>query len=165
MNEYEKLVPSETRAFVDKCVAHARELIQRDGALSPIAFVGRFEGGGIAISDLAAFPKDVAVKVIREAAKQAKADYVLQIDEGWGLHVDTKEEVDALRSKYGQVKDMPGRVDMVTFLFQTYAGQFSAMPLREPFGETFTFGEVSFRLADHAEGSFMGLLPTRGKAH
>lgn len=165
MNEYEKLVPHETRAFVDALVAHARELMQRDGALSPIAFTGKFGGGGIAIDKLAVLPKDVAAKVIREAAKQAKADYILHIDEGWSFETDTKESVDAMRAKYGQVKDMPGRIDVVTFHFETYAGQFLAMPKREPFGETFTFGEPEFRLAPRAEGRFMGLLPTRGKAH
>jgi hypothetical protein len=165
MNEYEKLVPSETRGFVDRCVAHARELMQRDGALSPIAFVGTFNGGGIAIPALAMIPKDVAAKVITLAAKQADADFVLHIDEGWGLEAQTEESVKALHAKYGQVKDMPGRIDVVMFQFETYAGQFMAMPKREPFGEMFTFGEASFQLLGHAEGRFMGLLPTRGKAH
>lgn len=165
MNEYEKLVPSEARSFVAMCVEHARELLQRDGMLTPIAFVGKFDGDITAVASLAAFPKNVAAKVITLAAKHADADFILHIDEGWGLHVDSEKEVDALRAKYGEVKNMPGRVDMVTFMFQTYAGQFTAMPLREPFGKTFTFGAVSFRLAQQGEGTFLGLLPTRGKAH
>ena len=165
MNEYEKLVPSETRAFVVRCVEHAREMMQCNGALSPVAFVGKFGGGGILIDNLAALPKDIAVKVITAAAKKADADFILHIDECWMLSSDTKASVDALQDEYKQVRDMPGRIDGVMFNFETYAGQFSALPKREPFGETFTFGEPKFELVKRVEGRFMGLLPTRGKAH
>jgi hypothetical protein len=165
MNEYEKLVPSETRAFVDKCVGHARELMQRDGRLTPIAFAGNFDGGGIVIDRLAVLPKDAAAAVITHAAKQCNADFILHIDECWLYNTDSQAEAEAMQTQHKQVKDMPGRVDAVMFNLETHAGQFSALPKREPFGETFTFGEAEFRMAPRAEGRFISLLPPRGKAH
>ena len=165
MNEYEKLVPVELRGYIDGIVELARNNIERDGVLAPVAFVGTIGGNITVIGGLAYIEKDDAAKMIRKAAKQTKADFVLHVDEGWLKHATSKAEVDALKENHGQVRDMPGRVDVVMFSLETRMGQFFDAPVRQPHGETYTFGELKMQLMPDAEGRFMGLLPPLGKGH
>jgi hypothetical protein len=161
---YERLVPEETRAFVAHCVNQARENIERDGFLEPVALIGRFaeEPSVIAIGRLGVMPKDIAARLIRQTAHKADADFVLHIDEVWTANLKTRDE----RKQYGQVRDIPGRIDAVMFALHTHIGTFVALTERvtvDAAKKRYTFGAVDLDMMKEGEGRFVGLLPPRGK--
>lgn len=164
-DEYEKLVPLELRNYVEAMATVARENLERDGKLTPVAFIGTMDGNGTMLGGLAGLGKDGSARAIRAFAKKLDADFVLHIDEAWTTSTTDKDEVARLREKYKEVRLMPGRVDCVMFQLETRVGQFMGLPTREPFGETFTFGPINMQFMDHGEGRFVGLLPPLGKGH
>lgn len=172
MNEYEKLVPEETRAIVSKCIEHARYLLEKDGELSPVAFIGRFGGEMTVLAGLANIGKDNAAKEMREMARKVDADYLLHIDECWMLEtkVSDRAEAETLRAdtRGKAVRDMPGRVDGVMFNLETHAAIFAALVPRVTVDEAakrYTFGAVEFQVMREGEGRFIGMLHSRGNAN
>jgi hypothetical protein len=172
MNEYERLVPEETRAIVDKCIEHARHLLEKDGQLAPVAFVGRFGGEMTVLGGLGNIGKDLAAKMMRKTARELDADFLLHVDEVWLYESKdkTREEVEALRAESPgrQVRYMPGRIDAVMFNLETHLGTFLANVPRETVDEAakrYTFGTVEFAFMREGEGRFVGLLTPRGNAN
>lgn len=165
MSKYEQLVPAETRDFIDGLVEKVRENLERDGYIETVAFAGHFDGRLTIIPNIARLPKDVSSKLIRKIAGKVEADYALFVDEAWTLEATSKTEVDLLREQYGEVRNMPNRIDVVMFSLQTHAAQFLGMPKRITIDEAkkrYTFGAVEFEMMDGAEGRFVGLLPPKG---
>lgn len=168
MNDYEKFVPVECRLAVAAFIETARGLMEKEGELTPVAFVGRFDGGGDIVGGLHLMPKDMTPKIIRAVAKKIDADYVLFVTEVWLKPMDfkTRAEADAfyqrMSSEGGQVRDMPGRIDAVMFQLETYSGQFMANVPREGNEGAYTFGEPKFDLSRESMGRFVGMLPPRG---
>lgn len=164
-SKYELYVPREMREFVATCVEKARDFLEHDGMLTPVAFVGSLGGRCTVIGGLANMPKPVAAKLIANACKRYDAEFMLHVDEGWHANVNTKDEADALREKYGSVENMPGRIDVIMFQLETQVGVFMAMPRREEQlkrGKViYTFGEPKFDMMQLGQGTFIGLLPRR----
>jgi hypothetical protein len=167
MNEYEKFVPAEIRGMVEVMIEQARFNIEQDGVLEPVALVGTLDSCGL-VAGLSRISKDSAARVVRSLAKDKNADFVLWIDEAWLKSIDapTMAEAKRIREALGdEVKDMPGRIDVVLFSLQTHSGDYLARALREPLDGKpgkYTFGAVNFRKPNQTEGRFLSLLPPRG---
>lgn len=115
MNQYEKLVPEELRFMIETMAGTARGHIERDGKLSPMAFIGKFDGQAVLLGGLGNIGKDKAAAAMRKTAKEIDADFVLHIDEAWTTSTRDPKEVERLREQYKEVRLMPGRVDVVMF--------------------------------------------------
>jgi hypothetical protein len=164
MSDYEKFVPIEIRETVDGIAQQARINLERDGCLVPVAFVGRLGGDFTVCGNLARIPKEAAAQAVRALAKKQDADFVLWLDEAWlkAFTGSSKDEARRKREQYGgEVRDIPGRVDVVMFVLHTHAGVFVAQPLREEVEGKYTFGAVTFEAPMTAEGRVMSLLPPR----
>jgi hypothetical protein len=138
---------------VAACVQQSRSLIENEGALQSIAFVERFDRDVIMFPVIGLLPKEKAAKVIRFAAEEHEADYVLYVD--------------ALTLKHGEARAMTGATGLVIFQFETLASQFYAQAQRETAhdaaGNRYSmFGNVSFALAPIVSGCFMGRYQRRG---
>jgi hypothetical protein len=167
-SKYEQFVSREMREFVTLCVEHSREMLEADGRLTPVAFVGTIGGECSLVTGLAAMPKKVAAKVITATARKLDADFVLHIDEGWLKQFEgTADDFERLRAENnGEVRTMPGRIDVVLFNLDTRVGFFFAGPERTIIGErdgepVYSFGDAEFNLMENGSGTFVGLLPKR----
>ena len=162
MTEYEKLVPLEVREFVFVFIEQARAALKKDGYLTPVAVVGQFGGATEIIGGLGNMPKDVSVALIRKRAARINADFTLFVDEIWMKAFTTETETEDARKEYGEVRNMPGRIDAVMFMVETHIGQFVGNAVREGKEGAYTFGEVKFDFMQAASGRYVGLLPPRG---
>ncbi|VBJ26797.1 Uncharacterised protein [Burkholderia pseudomallei] len=167
MSDYEKFVPFEIRLLVHDLVAQARDNLERDGFLAPVAFVGRFDGWIRICAGLNRLSKDEGARLVRLAAKKHDADFVLFIDEAWlkEFQANSLSEARRIRDEVGgEVRDIAGRLDVVMFNLQTHAGVFAAhaerIPLERAPGK-YTFGMVEFDRPKLAEGRFVSMLPAR----
>ncbi|CAJ8172104.1 Uncharacterised protein [Burkholderia pseudomallei] len=166
-DDYEKFVPFEIRLLVHDIVAQARNNLERDGYLTPVAFVGRFDGDVRICGGLNRFSKDDGARLVRSVAKKHDADFVLWLDEAWlkEFQADSMSEARRIRDEVGgEVRDIPGRLDVVMFNLQTHAGVFAAHAERIPMERApgkYTFGIVEFDRPKLAEGRFLTLLPPR----
>ncbi|CAJ4441517.1 Uncharacterised protein [Burkholderia pseudomallei] len=167
MSDYEKFVPFEIRLFVHDIVAQARNNLEKDGFLAPLAFVGRFDGWTRICAGLDRLTKDDGMRFVRGVAKKHDADFVLFVSEAWlkEFQADSLSEARRIRDEVGgEVRDIPGRLDIVMFDLQTHAGVFAAhaerIPLERAPGK-YTFGMVEFDRPKLAEGRFVSLLPSR----
>jgi hypothetical protein len=165
MNQYETLVPVELRNYVEAMATVARENLERDGHLTPVAFVGTLDGHGTMLGGLSTLNKDRAAREIARFAKQLDADFILHIDEAWIATTTSEADVEKLRAQYGEVQHIPGRIDAVMFQLETRIGFFLGYPTREPKGETFTFGPIKMEFMKGGHGRFVGLLPQKTKGH
>lgn len=168
MTDYEKFVPIEIRMLVDAFAQQARINLEKDGYLEPVAFVGRLDGEVRICAGLSRLTKDDGARFVRSMAKKHDADFALFIDEAWlrQFHAGSIGEARRIRDEVGgEVRDMPGRIDVVMFNLQTYAGVFAAhaerIPLERAPGK-YTFGMIEFDRPELAEGRFVSLLPPRG---
>jgi hypothetical protein len=165
MSDYEKLVPEPIRLLVDSVITTARAHLERDGYLAPVAFVGSHSKGRriTACGGLANVPKDESATAIRALAKREDADFVLWVDEAWMKSIQAKsvDEAKKIRAETENVRDMPGRLDVVMFNLQTHVGTFAAHVLREGTPGKYTFGAVKFEMWTYGEGRLMNLLPQR----
>lgn len=167
MSDYEKFVPFEIRLFVHDIVAQARNNLERDGFLAPVAFVGRFDGWIRICAGLNRLSKDEGARLVRLAAKKHDADFVLFIDEAWlkEFQANSLSEARRIRDEVGgEVRDIAGRLDVVMFNLQTHAGVFVAHAERIPMERApgkYTFGLVEFETAPYSEGRFVSMLPPR----
>lgn len=166
MNDYEKYVPIELRLLVDALTRQARANLEKDGYLAPVAFVGRLDGEIRVCAGLNRLTKDEGANAIRRIAKKHDADFVLWIDEAWmkEFKASSLSEARRIRDEIGgEVRDIPGRIDVVMFTLHTRACVFAASPVRETLAgnpEKYTFGAVEFDKPHAAEGRFMSLLPS-----
>lgn len=166
MNDYEKYVPIELRRLVDALAAQARANLERDGYIAPVAFVGRLDGRVEVCAGLNRVTKDEAAHAVRRIAKKHDADFVLWIDEAWWKEFTASSLSEARRIRDevgGEVRNMPGRIDVVMFTLHTRVCVFVAHPVRETLAgipEKYTFGAVEFDKPTAAEGRFMSLLPS-----
>ncbi|ARL25475.1 hypothetical protein [Burkholderia pseudomallei] len=170
--DYEKFVPPQLRQLVDCLIVQARIKIELDGFLAPVAFVGQFDKDGVvaevvACGGLGNLSKDEGTRRVRNLAKEHNADFVLWIDEAWMTQFTTHSIDEAQRKVAevgGEVRDTPGRIDVVMFVLETHLGIFVANPVREDAKDSpggYTFGAVEFGRPNHAEGQFAGVLPSR----
>ncbi|CAJ3070768.1 Uncharacterised protein [Burkholderia pseudomallei] len=166
-DDYEKFVPFEIRLLVHDLVAQARNNLERDGYLAPVAFVGRFDGDVRVCAGLNRLSKDEGARFVRNMAKKHDADFVLWLDEAWlkEFQADSISAVRRIRDEVGgEIRDIPGRLDVVMFNLQTHAGVFAAHAERIPMERApgkYTFGIVEFDRPKLAEGRFVSLLPPR----
>lgn len=164
MSDYERLVPEPIRQLVDSVITTARAHLERDGYLAPVAFVGSDSKRSItACGGLANVSKDESARAIRELAKRNDADFVLWVDEAWmkSINATSVDEAKKIRAETENVRDMPGRLDVVMFNLQTHVGTFAAHALREGVPGKYTFGAVKFEMWTYGEGRLTNLLPQR----
>lgn len=164
MNDYEKYVPIELQLLVDMLIRQARANLEKDGFLTPVAFVGRLDGTIWVCGGLNRLTKDEGANAIRRLAKKHDADFVLWIDEAWlkEFKAASMDEARRIRDEVGgEVRDIPGRIDVVLFVLHTRACVFAAHAVRKTLEGRpgYTFGAVEFDKPTAAEGRFMSLLP------
>jgi hypothetical protein len=79
----------------------------------------RVDARGLAIQEdglkSIAIPKHAFVQLVREMARDSRADLVMMVMEAWiaTTEATTMEEATAERNKYKNVEDMPGRKEVV----------------------------------------------------
>jgi hypothetical protein len=163
-DDYERLVPAELRELVSSIVEVARGMLEKDGALQAVAFVGRLEPRNVGILGVGPLRNgSAAVTLIRAMADERNADFVLFVSEAWTFE-GPKEEAEKLRAQYDEVQHIPGRIHAVMFALHTHVGFFVGDAERETVDEAakrYTFGEIVFRMAQLGEGCMASMLPRK----
>lgn len=163
-------IPEKYREVIEPLIAKARGFVEAGEALAPIAFVGNFASKQIlhvAIRTADDDAKDSSALAIRMAAAQLDADFIFTAIEAWGLPKDKIRRHEEVRERYGSIGNSPYRVSVASFIAETRYGIWAAQALLKPKGHSKkrrTFGDVTFRRMDSAEGRFVGLLPVREDA-
>jgi hypothetical protein len=148
----------------------ARGLLENGESLQPFAFVGNHatkQMAPIAIDTRDEASKDRSVRLIKAAAEQTRADFVLTVMEAWGLPKDKLPRYQEILDKYGSVGNSPYRIDTAAFVLETRYGVWGTQVTLKPKGHSKkkrTCGPVELQFMDGVEGRFVGLLPTDGQA-
>ncbi len=163
-------IPKNYLEVIEPLIAKARSFVEGGEKLAPIAFVGNFSTRQIlpvVINTSNDDTKDRSALAIQTTAAQLKADFVFAIMEAWGLPKDKIDRYQAILDRYGSIGNSPYKVDTASFTLETHYGIWGAQELLKPKGyskKKRTFGQLTFRHMDGAEGRFVGLLPVREDA-
>jgi hypothetical protein len=158
-------LPSNYRKIIDPLIDTARGILESGQSLVPFGFVGSFSGGQtvpVRIETNDEEAKDRSAHAIKAAAAQIEADFVFTIMEAWGLPKDKLARHQEILDRYGSIANSPFRIDTVSFVLQTHYGIWMAqLPIvhKGVSKKRRTFGSVTLRFVDGAEGRFAGLLP------
>jgi hypothetical protein len=166
-----ELIPESLRAIVPNLIDVARG-IARDGKdIAAMAWAGSSARGEIEIVPIfLARNSDEARMLMIGATRILKADFVFQIQETWGFDAKgkTRAEMDAMRARYGGVRNYPGSYDAITFLLETSLGNWMCSPRidkRPGSSKQRVFAsELTFWFAGFVEGRLTGLLQPLGNA-
>lgn len=104
--------------------------------------------------------KDYMAKAIQQRASKHGADGVLFFSEGWMISGST-EEVKALRAQYKNIADMPQRIEVITYVLETRAGNYNGRARIT--GEERTprqLGAIEWMKGEGSGGRFSRFLPT-----
>lgn len=155
-------VPEPYREFAEALIASARNTLESQGLLAPIAVIGDTERRFLCpIGGLGNMPPNMAIQVIRSLTAKEHADFVMVATECWAATALTEDEAKARLAQYKRVTDMPDRVSAVYVSLETYQGTWSAIVPREGDEGRYTFGEVELRLSLENTSPFRDLLPRR----
>ena len=163
-------IPKNYLEVITPLIAKARGFVEGGEKLAPIAFVGNFATGQIlpvVIITADDESKDRSAFAIQMTAAKLEADFVFTIMEAWGLPKDKIDRYQTILDQYGSIGNSPYKVDTASFTLETHYGIWGAQELLKPKGfskKKRTFGELTFRFMDGAEGRFVGLLPVREDA-
>lgn len=132
-----------------------------------IALVGSFgEEGEATIVPIGHLPKAFVAPLIKTCAKGFDADFVLKIDEAWVHATTSREEMERLKEQHGgEIRNIPGRRDVVQFALHTHSGRFIGIADRVAIAQEkdrYTFGDVDMEMWEIGGGRFADLLPARG---
>jgi hypothetical protein len=95
------------------------------------------------------------------AAADLDADFIFTIMEAWALPKDKVRRHQEILDRYGSISKSPYRIDTVSFVLETQYGMWAAqLPIlrKGASKKKGTFGEVTLKFMDGAEGRFAGLL-------
>ncbi len=158
-------IPKNYLEVIEPLIAKARGFVEGGEKLAPIAFVGNFTTKQIL--PVIINTKDRSALAIQTTAAQLEADFVFTVMEAWGLPKDKIDRYQAILDRYGSIGNSPYKVDTASFTLETSYGIWGAQELLKPKGyskKKRTFGQLTFRHMDGAEGRFVGLLPVREDA-
>jgi hypothetical protein len=153
-------MPDNLKALTDNFVSTARDLLQNEGRLAAIAFIGRG-------NDITSIPmevhgsKDQAAAHIHKVAATLEADFIFTIIEAWMLGKAHARHYDNIMERYGSIGGSPYGIECVMFQLETHEGTWSGTAPQKPLGlskKKKTFGEVKFEMFDGVGGRFSGLL-------
>ena len=160
-------IPNKYLEVIEPLIAKARGFVEGGEKLAPIAFVGNFTTEQIlpvVINTSDDDSKDNSAFAIQMTAAKLEADFVFTIMEAWGLPKDKIDRYEQILDRYGSIGNSPYKVDTASFTLETHHGIWGAQELLKPKGyskKKRTFGQLTFRHMDGAEGRFVGLLPVR----
>jgi hypothetical protein len=112
------------RDLIDRALAHARQVMVQHGEVPPVfTIIGR-EAQIVPCDFANEAKKEMMALMVRELVKLNDAHTVLLISETWTLPEGTTADVAAaLYKKYGQLANMPQRVEAVMVSAETREGQ------------------------------------------
>lgn len=157
-------IPESYLNIINPIIDAARNFLEQGEDLRPIAFFGCFDSAMIVpipINSSSEESKDASAEIMRLAALQIEADFVLVITEAWTMKASSKEEVEAVIDKYGSIGESPFAIEVVSFSLETVYGTWMAQEKIEAKGEARTIGIPDFHHFDEASGRFTHLLPQK----
>ena len=161
-------MPEPIKRRVAAYINSARLLMEEQGELKPMAFIGVDGGEGLAMFPWGNVPNtNMAATMIRAVAKEGNATWVIVIMEAYVMRkLPDHNAVKVKLNQYGSVKDMPDREEALCVLVETTEQTWTGMAIQEKLeGNRATFGEVMFNATEQSEGRMVGLLPNRGTEH
>jgi CRISPR/Cas system CMR-associated protein Cmr5 small subunit len=156
-------LPEKLSGLVASFVNKARDNLEKDGFLAPVAFVGNSTTENVVAVVLDAGSeeaKDASADHLRKLAELTEADFVFTIMDSWGLPQNRVKDYDKIVKRYGSIGQSPYRVNTVSFMLETRTGNWAAQAKQEKAGLSSrkkTFGEPRF-LSMASEGRFANLL-------
>lgn len=157
-------LPASYRKIIDPLIATARGFMEAGQSLVPFAFVGSFSADQaipIRINTRDDESKDQSAHAIQMAAAQIHADFIFTIMEAWGLPKDKLHRHQEILDRYGAIARCPYKIDTVSFVLESRHGIWTAqlrITAKGASKKKRTFGAVTLRFVDGAEGRFAGLL-------
>lgn len=164
-----KEIPALYRRIIDPLIATARAFLEDGHSLDPVAIVGNSstdQGSTVRINIGDDEAKARSARAIQTAASEINADFILTIMEAWGLPKDMVDRHQEILDRYGAIANSPYKIDAVSFALEIRRGIWTAqLPImpKDPVNKTRTFGEVTLKFVDSAQG-LARLLPMSGNA-
>lgn len=155
------LIPSALQARVDHTIKSVQDHVRAGKELSVTAVVGDAHTGDCVVIPMQgtdARSKDAAVRRVRLTAQLMGATFALIVSEAWMAKGTKDQPLD--RQRYKQIKDVPGRKDVVMFQLETQDGAWSGtadIPAHKGRAPRY-FEAPAFLWADTKEGRMSGLL-------
>lgn len=162
-------VPEKYQATIEFIISTARGFMAEGKELQAFVFLGK------AGAPLLPCPmnmkdgqtKDISAMVVREIAREGKAEFAIMISEAWGLdHTKVSmEEIKEYYESHGGISEHPNRIDVVMITLEAPEGFWIAQAPIKSSGEAREFGDPDFAFMTRAEGRFACFLPQSGPVH
>ena len=154
--------PERLLALVNLCEGTARRILEEQGGLSAMAFIG--SEGAFGIMPVGHLPKNAVKPIVHKIAREQDADFVLMVMECWALDERYADQLEQLRARYGQLSDMPAPYvyEAVSFGLDTHDGTWMGIAkiFQRPDGAK-SFEHVALTMFGLSEGRMVGMLPPR----
>ncbi|MBC8740404.1 hypothetical protein F6X40_27485 [Paraburkholderia sp. UCT31] len=159
-------IPAHLQPFVVNIVRQARANLEEDGHLVSFAFVGNSsipEVIPIQFDTRSEQAKDAAAAHVRQVAEMSNADFVLLVQDAWGLPPSKMSQYREIVERYGSVSASPHRLDVAAFILETHSGfWFAQVPITakglSKKKRTFS-AQVEFSRGGAADGRMTNFLP------
>jgi hypothetical protein len=151
-----------TQLMVDKLLAHAKLIMEEQGGLAPVAFIGTNDGkiGMIMPSSMNdQDEKEAFAQAIREVSKEHKADFVVIFLESWLRVAKSQKEHDKFVKSGKRISEMPDKKEVVFVSVETHDGNFTGHgEIHTDASGKKTFDTPELENTEKTDGIFTGLL-------
>jgi hypothetical protein len=159
---WETSMPDDLKARVSSYVDNTRLIMEEQGGIKPMSFIGVNDGRELAMFPWGNVPNtEMATAAMRAMCKQSDAAWIIVIMEAYVVRGD--EAVRAYIKKAQGVRNTPGRHEAVCVMVETRERSWTGMAEQHLNGQRPSFGEVKFVSAPWSEGNFTGLISPRGE--
>lgn len=165
-----KSIPDAYLKITTHIIQTARRILEDGRPLPAIAFVGSFESGttiAVVLQVDSEADKNNSAEVIKLAAEQQNADFIILLMEAWSLCKDNTHQIEEIYERYGSIAASPYAVDIVSILLETRHGVWVAQVPIKPKSiskKKRTIGVPEFEFFNEIQGRFAGLLPIKDGA-
>jgi len=161
---WETSMPDDLKARVSSYVDNTRLIMEEQGGIRPMSFIGVDDGKQLAMFPWGHVPStDIAVAAMRAVCKEGDAAWIIVIMEAYIVQGDEAVRYHAAIKNGLGVRNVPGRHEAICVMVETRERSWTGMAMQERNGDRPTFGEVKFKSAPFTEGRFAGLISPRGE--
>ncbi|MHB0929389.1 MAG: hypothetical protein ACYC3W_10910 [Candidatus Nanopelagicales bacterium] len=148
--QYTITIPLQYQSAIQSILRIIREMLAANQELPSFAALGSTVTNELGIMQLntrSNETKDEAAMLIKTAARELNADFVICVMNAWALTASKLEEYDQIMEQYGSIAASPYALDVVFIVLETAEGTWTAQETIQPLGESDisqTIGEPVF---------------------
>jgi hypothetical protein len=161
---WETTMPDELKARVESYVDNTRLLMEEQGGIKPMSFIGANNGKELAMFPWGNVPNtEIATAAMRAVCKESNAAWIIVIMEAYVARGDDAVRGHAAIKKGLGIRSVPGREEAVCVMVETRERSWTGIAIQQRDGRRATFGDMKFESLPHNEGRFVGLISTENR--